>query len=128
LLNTHRCSQSVTSEASAIADDGTRELHRGNWLVGFQQRIHFCSRIGKFDRKPYAEIYVESTKLFFEYTADIPYPRYDFPEKGFDTPPIFPHWHAEFPENLHIVQGRKDLSEETKKQSSVRNAKSLYQI
>src|SRR5688572_14516926 len=60
-----RFSQSVMFGASAIPYDGTRELHRGNWLVCFQQRIHFYSSIGKFDRKPYAEIYVESTKLFF---------------------------------------------------------------
>jgi hypothetical protein len=39
-----------------------------------------------------------------------------------------PHWDAEFPENLHIVQARKDISEETKNKILYENAKSLYQI
>ena len=39
-----------------------------------------------------------------------------------------PHWDTEFPENLHMVQSRKDLSDETKNKLLYENAKALYQI
>jgi len=39
-----------------------------------------------------------------------------------------PHWDTEFPENLHRVQSRKDLSDETKNKLLYENAKTLYQI
>jgi predicted TIM-barrel fold metal-dependent hydrolase len=39
-----------------------------------------------------------------------------------------PHWDAEFPENLHMIQAREDLSEKTKNRVLYENAKSLYQI
>jgi uncharacterized protein len=39
-----------------------------------------------------------------------------------------PHWDTEFLENLHRVQSRKDLSDETKNKLLYENAKTLYQI
>ncbi len=39
-----------------------------------------------------------------------------------------PHWDSEFPENLRLVQNRKDLSEETKKKLLYENAKALYAL
>ncbi len=39
-----------------------------------------------------------------------------------------PHWDTKFPENLHRVQSRKDLSDETKNKLLYENAKALYQI
>jgi uncharacterized protein len=39
-----------------------------------------------------------------------------------------PHWDAEFPENLHIIQNRQDLSDETKNKLLYENAKALYDI
>ena len=39
-----------------------------------------------------------------------------------------PHWDTEFPENLHRVQSRKNLSDETKNRLLYENAKTLYQI
>jgi predicted TIM-barrel fold metal-dependent hydrolase len=39
-----------------------------------------------------------------------------------------PHWDTEFPENLHRIQKRKDLSEETKNKLLYQNAKTLYAI
>lgn len=39
-----------------------------------------------------------------------------------------PHWDAEFPENLHILQKRRDLSDEMRFKLLYENAKSLYAI
>jgi predicted TIM-barrel fold metal-dependent hydrolase len=39
-----------------------------------------------------------------------------------------PHWDTEFPENLHEIQRRKDLSDETKNKLLYQNAKALYAI
>ena len=39
-----------------------------------------------------------------------------------------PHWDTEFPENLHQIQRRQDLSEETKNKLLYQNAKALYAI
>ena len=39
-----------------------------------------------------------------------------------------PHWDTEFPDNLRMVQTRKDLSDETKNKLLYDNAKALYSI
>jgi hypothetical protein len=38
----------------------------------------------------------------------------------------FPHWDARFPDNLHRLRGRKDLSEETREKLLYSNAKALF--
>lgn len=39
-----------------------------------------------------------------------------------------PHWDSEFPTNLQMIQGRKDLSEQTKQKLLYENAKALYAL
>jgi predicted TIM-barrel fold metal-dependent hydrolase len=39
-----------------------------------------------------------------------------------------PHWDAEFPQNLHLIQDRKDLSDEAKRKLLYENAKILYDV
>ncbi len=39
-----------------------------------------------------------------------------------------PHWDNEFPENMHKLQAREDLSPEVKEKILYKNARSLYDL
>jgi uncharacterized protein len=81
-----------------------------------KQRPSACVR----ERPIYFSLEAEETLLAetFRYVGD----------EHFVYATDIPHWDTEFPENLHRVQSRKDLSDETKNKLLYENAKALYQI